>query len=195
MRVAHVHETALGNAGAPACAVCEHEQSREDSVSQVELLAVVLDLRLLQVEPIAVLDAEPEMQPVGAVDQVLVDDVAPCDLGDETVVEPGDVGRRVVRAAGYRLGGGATGCEVAVSEGAERLPQRLLAGIEVLVDERPAVHWARDAARSARKVATWSVSSRMYLAWDGSPSPPTTMPRPRLCTTRNASSSVVSSPR
>ena len=119
VRVAHVHEAALGNPGATAAIVLEHEESCQDAVSQIELLAILLDLRLLHGEPVAALDAESKMQPIRAVHEVLVHDVATCDLGDEAVVEPGNVGGRIVRSVGRRLRGGAPGCEVAVPQRAK----------------------------------------------------------------------------
>ncbi len=62
--------------------------------------------------------------------------IAPDDLGAEPVVEPGEVGARVVDVAGRPLGRRAAGGEVAVAERAQRLAQTLLGGFEALVREQ-----------------------------------------------------------
>ena len=70
--VAHVDEASLGDLGLPAGVVPERDEAREDAAAHVEVEAVALHLDLREVEPLAVLDAERQRQPVGHVDEVLV---------------------------------------------------------------------------------------------------------------------------
>ena len=53
------------------------------------------------------------------------------------VVETGDVGARVVNLVGLRLREGAAGHEVAVADGAQRLPQPLAGGVKAVIGQRP----------------------------------------------------------
>ena len=124
--------------GLTALGVVETHPPREQRPAQVELLPVFGELDLRDVEPLAILDPEAEGEPVRQVDDRLVLHLAARHLARQPVVEAGRVGARVVDPVRLRLGRGGTAGEAAVPERAERLAQRLLGGVEALVDERPA---------------------------------------------------------
>ena len=140
MRVGHGDEAALGQPGHPAVRVADTEQAREHAAAQVQLLPVAEHLQLVQVQPPAALGPEGQRQPVGRVDQVLVLDLAAGDPADQAVVAAGDIGAGVVDGVGGCLGRGPAGGEVAVAEGAQRLPEPLARRVEAVVGQRPGVH-------------------------------------------------------
>ena len=109
----------------------------ERAAAHVQLEAVVLDLGGGDVERRAPDDPKPQRQPVRSVNQVFVLDVASGDLADQSVVQAGDVGARVVHIVGLGLRERAAGDEVPVAQRAQRLPQPLAGGVEALVDQRP----------------------------------------------------------
>ncbi len=98
---------------------------------------MLLDPGGRDVEPLSVCDPELQRQPVGDVDQFLVLHVAAPDVADQPVVQAREVGARVVDVVGHRLGQRSTGDEVAVAQGAQRLAQPLVGGVEAVVDQRP----------------------------------------------------------
>jgi hypothetical protein len=137
MLVLHAHQSVLDHAGTPTLGVPPPQPPDERPAVQVQLQPVVEDVGLLDVEPRPAGDPEGQGEPVGDVDQVLVHDLAPGDLGDQPVVEAGDVGPRIVDPVGLGLRQGATGHEVAVAQRAQRLAQPLTGGVEAVVDQRP----------------------------------------------------------
>jgi hypothetical protein len=66
-------------------------------------------------------------------------DHAARDLGLEAVVAAGKIGAGIVQVVGVGLFGRPAGGEIAVAERAQGLAQRLLAGVEGIVEELPVV--------------------------------------------------------
>src|SRR6266545_2847887 len=137
MLVLHAHEAALHHAGPPALVVPPRQVPDERPMAQVQLEAVLQDVGLPDVEPRPAGDPQLQHQPVGDVDQVLVLDPAAGDLGDQPVVEAGQVGAGVVDPVGAGLRQRSAGHEVAVAQRAQRLAQPLPGGVEAVVDQRP----------------------------------------------------------
>ena len=75
----------------------------------------------------------------------------PVDLGPEAIVSSCQVGAGVMRLVRDGLGGGPSGGEVPVAEGAERLAQTLLRGIKSFVDQRPSTHPADLSSASIKR--------------------------------------------
>src|SRR5262245_63624289 len=69
--VAHVHEAALSDAGFPPVQIAYAHGPQIKSTSQIERLSILQNIEAAQVEPVSVVDAEGQWQPVGEVDQVL----------------------------------------------------------------------------------------------------------------------------
>src|SRR5690606_16930926 len=108
-------------------------------------------------------------QPVGGVDEILVLEHPPTDLGTEPVVATRDVRARVMHAVGDGLGGGAARREVAVAERTQGLAHTLARRIVAVVDELPADHRASSAAAerppSDALVMIASRSARLYIVF------------------------------
>ena len=139
VRVAQTDEAALGETEHPAVRMAVAGPPSKDRPADVQLEVVVQRLAELRSEPHAVgLDGEPE--PVGHVHETLVLDRAARHLSGESVVHACDVGPRVVRPVGLCLGQGTARGEIAVAEGAQRLPEALLARLVPLVAPEPVVH-------------------------------------------------------
>ncbi len=136
----HVHEAPLLEGRGPAGGVGEAGGAREDAAVEVQVEPVGEYRDLPQIEPRAVADAECEAQPVGDVDHVLVLDAAPRDLGAQPIETAGDIRPGVVDVVRGGLRGGAPGREVAVAQGAQRLPQPLVLGVEAFVVQLPGGH-------------------------------------------------------
>jgi hypothetical protein len=103
MRVGHGDEPALGQPDHPPVRIADAEQARQHPAAQVQLLAVAEHLLPGQVQPHPALGPQCQRQPVGHVDQVLILDLATGDAADQTVVDTGDIGARVVDGIGGRL--------------------------------------------------------------------------------------------
>lgn len=150
VRVAHVHETPLGHLRVPPLGVAELQSADQHPAPQVEFLAVVEQIDSGETEPVATFDSERQWQPVGRVHEIFVDDGATGDVRRQPVVHAGDVGAGVVDLVGVRFGGGAPGGEISVAQGAQRLPELLLVGIEAFVGQRPGAHRPERRSRKMR---------------------------------------------
>jgi hypothetical protein len=137
MLVLHADEPTLGHVRAPAVGILPGQLSGECPPAHVQLRAVFAYLGPPGVEPFPAGRPEPQRQPVGDVDQILVLDRPSGDLGPGPVVQARDIGARVVDAVGVGLRQRPTGHEVAVSQRAQRLPQPLPGGVEAVVGQCP----------------------------------------------------------
>ena len=193
-----MHEAPALQRRLPPRPVAQAHRALQYPLLQVQLLAVGQDLDRQQVEPVAALRPEGDRQPVRQVDEVLVLDNPPGDLGGEAIIAAGEVGPGIMRIVGLGFLGGAAGGEIAVAERAKRLAQTLLGRLEAVVGKRPIGHRARSpsiAARSPRKRPTCTVSAKAYAAAVGRAASVTRTPMPRPRSAAKASSSVSSSPR
>ena len=138
--VRHGHQPALGQPDPPRGGVLEQGVAGQDAAVQVQFHAVLQHRGGGLVDPGAVVDAEPQGEPVGDVDQALVLHRAAADLGLQSVEHAADVGPGVVHAVRAGLRPGPPGGEVAVPQGAQGLPESLLLGVHALVDQQPTVH-------------------------------------------------------
>ncbi len=134
----HVDEPPLRHPGHPPGGVAGSHDPREHPAAEVQLLCVAEQLEAADVEPGAVADPEGQRQPVGHVDEILVVDRSPRDLGDQAVVAPRHVRAGVVDVVGPGLGRRPPRREIAVAEGAQGLSQALGVWIESVVAQRPA---------------------------------------------------------
>jgi hypothetical protein len=133
----HVHEPAAHERRLPALPVAEPERALEHAAPHVQPAAELAQLHAVGCEPVSIPHPEGQRQPVGPVHQVFVLDDAAGDLGLQPVVTARQVGARVVRIPRRELLEGAPRDDVAVAERAERLAERLLAGIPGGVDQLP----------------------------------------------------------
>ena len=140
MLMLHVHEPALGKAGGTVRSIPEPNCPDQHAPPHVEVLPVLKYVDGFELEPRAVVDPEGERQPVGQVDDALVLYSVAVHHIAEPVVTAGRVGARVMDVPGARFGGGTTGGEVAIADGAQRLALAFLVRLEVLVAERPGSH-------------------------------------------------------
>ena len=124
----------LGDLGVAALGIAKPQPLGEHGAAQVELLAVFVERDVGDVEPLAVLDPEGQVEPVRQVDERLVLHFAAGHDAPQRVVAPGRIGAGVVDVARDGLRCGGPGGKEPVSERAERLAQRLLLRIESLVD-------------------------------------------------------------
>ncbi len=140
---AHVYQAPALHARHAAPRVAHPEAAQQQPLPEAQLLPVLEHLHPPEVEPVTAGGAEGEREPVGEVDQVLVDDGATGHLARQGVVAPGHVRARVAPGAGHLLLRRAAGGEDAVAQDAQRLAQALLLGLEPFVHERPRVTHGR----------------------------------------------------
>ncbi len=162
--VAHVHQAALPEQGGAPAVVPEPDRPHQHPLLEVELLAEGEGLHPAQVEPFAVLDTKGKGEPVGKVDQILVLDGVPGDLGSQPVVAAGQVGAGIMGLIGPGLGSRPPSAEVTVTQGAQSLAQPFLLRFEPIVDQGPAAHRpsrpSASAASRCRKILTSPGSAR-----------------------------------
>ena len=203
MRVGHGDEAALGDPGGPALRVGHPQEPGQHPPAQVQLLAVAEHPVGGQVQPGPALGPEAQGQPVGQVDQVLVLDLAARDPADRPVVDPGGVGAGVVDVGGGGLGGGPAGRDVAVAEGAQRLPEPLGGRVEAVVGQSPGADRSPcrtrppPTASSPRSATTMSAPrSARAAAWSPRSTPMTSPNPPRrpASTPARASSTTAARP-
>ncbi len=135
----HVHrgESLLGQRTGASGVVAEAHLPRQYRAAKVEGLSVGQHPDRVDVEPAAAVDPEGQGKPVRQVDQTLVVDCGARYVVDETVVNPGGIGARVVHLAGLRFGRGAPGGEIAISHRAQRLTKLLAVRVIPLIGEIP----------------------------------------------------------
>ena len=150
MRVVHVNEAALGDAGLEPVMVSEADVTSQDAASKVKFLSVLQQLHRTHVEPRTTVDPEREREPVRQIHEVLVLDLSRADGGLQSVVDAGRIGTRVVDGVGPGLGHRATRRETPVSQRAKSLAKPLALRVEALVCEQPAVQSESPVAPSRR---------------------------------------------
>jgi hypothetical protein len=216
--VPHADEPLFLPAGGPSFGIAKTYRSRKHAVVQIELLPVFEHLHAIKAQPVAVLNPQHQRQPVRQVDQILVLDLAPGDLGHEAIVAAGEIGAGIVHAVGHAVRRGGARDEVAVAERAERFAQSLLRRLVAVVGQPPGgmrrhgagrlVRWSgamvacRHAATSSpataqshsRKRRTSSTAANAKSAAVRRPPFRTATVTPRPARRRKASSSVTSSP-
>src|SRR6185437_3373239 len=96
--VGHVHrdESLLGKRTGASRVVAEAHFPGQDRTPKIEGLPVGQHLNGVDVEPAAAVDPKGQGNPVGQVDQTLVVDLGTRHVVDESVVNPGAVGARIV---------------------------------------------------------------------------------------------------
>ena len=137
VHVGHADEAAACERRLATPAVAEAKPAHHRRVAEVHLVPVAQKLDVLQVDRLVAADAELEHEPVGKVDQVLVEHRAAAHDGRLPVVAAMCVGARIVDVVHVGPLGAATRAEIAVAGRGQHLPQPLLLGLEGVVGERP----------------------------------------------------------
>src|SRR5690606_38220449 len=135
----HVDEAPAHEAGDASPFVAHSKRSRENAASQVELLRVFGDVGGPEVQPRSIRGSKGEPEPVGTVDEILVDDRLPSDLARKLVVDASDVGAGIAHGSRLLFLGGPARCEHPVPKRAQRLAQTFLLRVEPLVPEYPLI--------------------------------------------------------
>ena len=200
--VGHADEATTAQAGLPPGQVSEAHRPGEERVANVVLVAVLEQFDVVQADRVVALDPQLEHEPVGQVDEVLVEDGTPAHKRRLAVVAAVRVRPRVMGATRVLPLGRAACAEVAVAGRGQGLAQALPVGLEVVVgDDRLVGALAAHRASVSRNRSTSSIESSTNAAdvprppISGSSAWPTKMPMPLPESARKASSSVMSSPR
>jgi hypothetical protein len=141
--VRHAHEPPAAQRGLAPAAVAEAQLAADHRDADVILVAVVEQLDVADADRVLALDTQLQHEPVGQVDEVLVEDGPAAHDRRLAVVQPVGVRAGVVDVVGVLPLGGPAGAEVAVAGRGQRFAQSLLAGIEPVVLQRALVHGAR----------------------------------------------------
>ena len=121
VRLVHRDESMLGHRRGAACVVTEAQLPRQDGATNVENLTVGKQPDLVDVEPIAAVDAECQRKPVGKVHKTFVIGCGAGYLVLEAVEHTGGIGARVVDLTGLAFRCSTASGEVAVSNCAQGL--------------------------------------------------------------------------
>ena len=113
--VGHADEATTAQAGLPAGPVAEAQGPGQERAADVVLVAVLEQLDVVQADRVVALDPQLEHEPVGQVDEVLVEDGTPAHHRRLAVVAAVRIGPRVVDAARVLPLGRAARAEVAVA--------------------------------------------------------------------------------
>src|SRR6266566_1564537 len=205
MDVGHAHEPAAAERRLTAGAVAEAQLADHRRGTDLELVPVAEQLDVGEPDRILALDAQLEHQPVGQVDEILVEHGHAAEDRCLAVVAAVHVRARVVHAVGVLPPRRAARAQVAVARRGQRLAKPLLGRIEPLVDEREAVHRAALSRHSSTRAKPPAPPARrparMTISRGPTPEPTpirSTLPgRPSATTasrTPNASVSVTSLP-
>ena len=140
VRLVDGDQASLFNTGMATGPIAKPNRPFQDGLSDIQFLMVGQNLNDIDIEPITVLDAEVERQPIGGIDQIFILDGLAGDVSIKPVVAAGDLGAGVMNAIRLRFRSRSPGRKVTIAEGAERFARGLLWGIEVFVDEFPTGH-------------------------------------------------------
>ena len=170
--VGHADEATTAQARLPPGPVPEAHRPGEERVANVVLVAVLEQLDVAQADRVIALDPQLEHEPVGQVDEILVEHGTPAHHRRLSVVAAVRVRPRVMGAARVLPLGRAARAEVAVAGRGQGLAQALLVGLEVVVGEDRLVG-ALEAHRASasRNRSTSSIESSTNAA--DVPRPPT----------------------
>src|SRR5260370_32646095 len=167
MEVGHAHEPTAAQRRLTAGRVAEAQLADHGRGADLELVPVVEQLDIGETDGILALDAELEHQPVGQVDEILVEHRHAAEDRRLAVVSAVHVRARVMQAVGVLPLRRAARAQVAVARRGQRLAKPLLGRIETLVDEREAVHRAApsrpSSTRAKRSTPPVRRSARMTM--------------------------------
>lgn len=90
-------------------------------------------------KPVIVGHFEPQRQPIGDVDHVLILDGMRAQIRSHPVVDAGEIGSGIVHGVGVCFRSGTAGSPIAVAERAERFAQPLRRRVETVITEQPGV--------------------------------------------------------
>src|ERR1019366_9045836 len=168
MDVGHAHEPPAAQRRHPAGAVAETQLADHRRGADLKLMPVAEQLDVGEPDRILTLDTQLEHQPVGQIDEILVEHRHATENRRLAVVNAVPVRARVVHAVGVLPLRRAARAQVAVARRGQRLPKPLPGRIETLVGEREAVHraalrrpsstHAKPSTPSARRPARMTIS-------------------------------------
>src|ERR1022692_268027 len=142
MEVRHAHEPPAAQRRLTAGRVAEAQLADHRRAADIELMPVAEQLDVGEPDRILALDAQLKHQPVGQVDEILVEHGHAAEDRRLAVVNAVPVRAGVMHAVGVLPLRRAARAQVTVARRGQRLAKPLLGRIETLVDEREAVHRA-----------------------------------------------------
>jgi hypothetical protein len=127
-----------------------------DVAADVELVAVVEQLDVVEPDRVLALDAQLEHQPVGEVDEIFVEHGQPAQDGRLPVIDPVRVRPGVMHPVGVLPLGGAASAQIPIAGRGQSFAKPLPIRVEPFVGQRESVHRV--------PLFTWRVAARGSLA-------------------------------
>ncbi len=140
--VRHAREAPAVQRRLAAAAVAKAQPPDDHRQADVVLVRVVEQLDVVEADRVLVLDLELQDEPVGEVDEILVEDRPPAHDRRLAVVQAVGVGAGVMDLVGVLPFGRSAGAEVPVARRGQCFAQSLVGGHELVIAQRVLIHAA-----------------------------------------------------